>query len=203
MSGTQPRTRDVLRNLLRPSSRRTSSNPATSPHSASPAPTSPPLEVQPPSIYSASVGRQILDAALDTLSTAQRATLLQHGVAGTNDIEAAVEETYKIALDKKKQCDDKKWRWTYQGKDVVLRDEAQKVILWVDRFKTVGDVAANAAPIYAGLPWAGIRMILEVIHSGSTILPRVLIASRLRCLRIAKWPVYSSVWTLRWLWPTG
>lgn len=203
MSGTRPRTRDVLRNLLRPSSRRTSPNPATSPHSASPPPTSHSLAVQPASTSSASIGQQILGSAIDTLSTAQRDTLLQHGVAGTNDIEAAVEKTYNIALEKKEQCNDKKWRCTYRDKDVVLRDEAQKVILWLDSFKALGDVAANAAPVYAGLPWAGIRMVLEVIQSGSTIPPHVLTASRLRCLSTARWPLSSSAWTLRWLWPTG
>lgn len=87
----------------------------------------------------------------------------EHSVVGTHDIRAAVDQTYSAARDKKQQCDDKRWRWTFRGKDVVLRDEAEKVILWIDRFKPVGDIAVNAAPIYAGLPWAGIRTILEVI----------------------------------------
>ena len=43
-----------------------------------------------------------------------------------------------------------------------LRDEADNVMLWLDRFKQVGDIAVNADPIHAGLPWAGIRLLLEV-----------------------------------------
>ena len=43
-----------------------------------------------------------------------------------------------------------------------LRDEADNVILWLDRFKQVGDVAVNVDPIHAGLPWAGVRLLLEV-----------------------------------------
>lgn len=33
---------------------------------------------------------------------------------------------------------------------------------WLDRFKQVGDVGSNADPVHIGLPWAGIRFLLEV-----------------------------------------
>jgi hypothetical protein len=49
-----------------------------------------------------------------------------------------------------------------------LQDEADKVILWLDRFKQVGDIAVNADQIHAGLPWAGIRLLLEVCGHVST-----------------------------------
>lgn len=48
-----------------------------------------------------------------------------------------------------------------------LWDEADKVMLWLDRFKQVGDIAVNADPIHAGLPWAGIRLLLEATISES------------------------------------
>jgi hypothetical protein len=175
MSGSQPRKRIVFRNLLRPPFRKTSPNPAA-PHSHPTFVTSSShsLTLQPIPISSTFVSQRILDAALQGLSSAQRTILHEHGVAGTHDIRTAVDETYNAASNKKQQCDDKRWRWTFRGKDVVLRDEAEKVILWIDRFKPVGDIAANAAPVYVGLPWAGIRMILEVIfwkRSRSKIVP--------------------------------
>ena len=43
-----------------------------------------------------------------------------------------------------------------------LRDEADAVILWLDRLKKVGDIAVNVDPMHAGLPWAGIRLLLGV-----------------------------------------
>jgi hypothetical protein len=45
---------------------------------------------------------------------------------------------------------------------VTLQDEVDKVISFLDRIKDVGDLAVNADPIHAGLPWAGIRLLLEV-----------------------------------------
>jgi len=35
-------------------------------------------------------------------------------------------------------------------------------MLWLDRFKSVGDVVANVAPLHVGVPWAGVRILLEV-----------------------------------------
>ena len=44
--------------------------------------------------------------------------------------------------------------------------DADKVLLWLDRFKSVGDIAVNVDPIHAGLPWAAIRLLLEIPHHG-------------------------------------
>lgn len=45
---------------------------------------------------------------------------------------------------------------------------------WLDRLKQVGDIASNADPVHVGLPWAGIRVLLEVgiterIHSITSV----------------------------------
>lgn len=34
----------------------------------------------------------------------------------------------------------------------------------LEKFKSVGDVVANVDPLHVGLPWAGIRAVLEVNH---------------------------------------
>jgi hypothetical protein len=35
-------------------------------------------------------------------------------------------------------------------------------LAWLDKFKQVGDVAVNFDPHHAALPWAGVRLMLEV-----------------------------------------
>ena len=80
----------------------------------------------------------------------------------TNDIGSALGDLLKAAQEKQKICSDKRWTFTIRGRPVMLREEADKVIVWLDRFKAVGDIAVNADPIHAGLPWAGIRLLLEV-----------------------------------------
>ena len=48
------------------------------------------------------------------------------------------------------------------GRQILLRDVAEKIIYWIDKFKQVGDVAVNFDSVHASLSWAGIRLLLEV-----------------------------------------
>lgn len=64
--------------------------------------------------------------------------------------------------EKKAECEAKRWTFTIAGRSTVLREEADKVIHWLNRFKSVGDVAVSADPVHAGLAWAGVRLLLEV-----------------------------------------
>jgi hypothetical protein len=52
--------------------------------------------------------------------------------------------------------------WNYKGRQVYLSEQADKVVRLLDKFKAVGDVIASVDPIHIGLPWAGVRAILEV-----------------------------------------
>lgn len=65
-------------------------------------------------------------------------------------------------------CDAKCWKYTKNGETIVLRDIADKLITWVDRFKTIGDVVSSFDPTHAALPWAGFRFLLEVSDSRLT-----------------------------------
>ena len=106
--------------------------------------------------------RNLLDKALGLLKERERAIIQENILPNTNDIGSALGDVLKAAQKKQKICDDKRWTFTIRGRPVMLREEADKVIVWLNRFKAVGDIAVNADPIHAGLPWAGIRLLLEV-----------------------------------------
>ncbi len=38
----------------------------------------------------------------------------------------------------------------------------EKIVVWVRKFKAVGDIAVQYDPAHASLPWAGVRLILQV-----------------------------------------
>ena len=63
---------------------------------------------------------------------------------------------------KQQRCIERRWTFTFAGREVTLKDEADKVVHWLNRFKSVGDIVVNVDPMHAGLPWAGIRLLLEV-----------------------------------------
>lgn len=106
-----------------------------------------------------------LDEALSALGEKEREIIQDSLGQGSQDIRVVVQQSYDAAQSHKHQCENKRWRWSFRGQDVILREKAEKVIIWLDRFKSVGDVVANIAPLHVGLPWAGIRVILEVCIS--------------------------------------
>ena len=64
-----------------------------------------------------------------------------------NDVLAAVE-------DKRQNCMRGRWRYTRSnGEVIILRDLFEKMAVWVNKFKEIGDVAVQYDPGHASLPW--------------------------------------------------
>ena len=61
----------------------------------------------------------------------------------------------------------KRWRFRRPGggQTVILRDLFSKIVVWIDRFREIGDVAVQYDPVHAALPWAGVRFLLQVCRS--------------------------------------
>jgi hypothetical protein len=132
--------------------------------SASIAPSSSQQAISNPSSDPSS-NQNLLDEALKQVSDRDRATLRQFIPSTSRDIDSAVEQALAAAEGKQGQCLEKRWRVTFAGREFVLKEEADKVIRWLNRVKDVGDVIVNVDPVHAGLPWAGIRLLLEVRDS--------------------------------------
>lgn len=63
---------------------------------------------------------------------------------------------------KRDNCIQKQWKFTHNGKTIILRDVADKLLTWVDKFKEIGDIIVQYDPVHAALPWAGFRFLLQV-----------------------------------------
>jgi hypothetical protein len=105
--------------------------------------------------------KTLWDRAFDSLSPNEKnsiplpATIAISSQTDFQTILTAVQE-------KKKKCEEERWRFTFKGHEYILCDVADKVYTWLDRFKQIGDIAVNVDPLHAGLPWAGIRVLLQV-----------------------------------------
>lgn len=117
---------------------------------------------QPCSKAPVALGRELLDRALRLLPQQERKTIENYILLTTDDIDSALQKAFNATQEKQNLCQNKRWTFTFGEHTVILAQEADKVLLWLDRFKSVGDIAVNANPIHAGLPWAGIRLLLEV-----------------------------------------
>jgi hypothetical protein len=99
------------------------------------------------------------------------------------------------AAEKKRQlCLDKRWRFSRNGEQIILRDLCEKIVVWVNKFKEIGDVAAQCDPCHASLPWAALRLILQASRKGFTEVSEQL--TSLRCLSMTR--RRSSPWQKAW-----
>lgn len=73
-----------------------------------------------------------------------------------------LDDIVRRTREKQQICIQKQWVFKWKGKKLVLRDVAEKIVAWVNRYKAIGDIAAQFDPVHAALPWAGFRFLLQV-----------------------------------------
>lgn len=79
------------------------------------------------------------------------------------DISVSMKNAIDAAEEKKQLCIKKQWSMTIGGKTIVLRDKVNTVVDLISKFKDIGTIAVGADPVHAGLPWAGICLLLQVV----------------------------------------
>lgn len=101
-------------------------------------------------------------SALNTLTESDRQQLRFHEGQDELSILIDLQELTERAKD---LCVKKRWRLPIPGRNgetVVLRDIFKKMIVWIDKFKQIGDTVVQYDPGHAALPWAGVRFILQI-----------------------------------------
>ena len=48
------------------------------------------------------------------------------------------------------------------GKPIILRDVFSKLVSCINKFKEIGDVVVQYDPGHAALPWAAVRLVMQV-----------------------------------------
>lgn len=109
----------------------------------------------------ASSNHSIVDSAWKQLSDHER-SILQPFLSSSGGTSDALEHCLAATIQQRQALEGKRWTITFGRRTVTLKEEADKIVRWLDRFKAVGDVAVNVDPVHAGLPWAGVRFLLEV-----------------------------------------
>lgn len=88
-------------------------------------------------------------------------------------------------------------RWaftTISGRRIILRDVLDKIAIWVNKFKEVGDTIMQFDPHHAALPWAGIRFLLQAsvndLETFTVMAERLEIVARLT----ARYSIFEAVY---------
>ncbi|KAJ8121057.1 hypothetical protein ONZ43_g2399 [Nemania bipapillata] len=100
------------------------------------------------------------DVAFDQLSEADQATLgFAEGAPAPSPskLVQSVEET-------KQECRRKQWTLftSKSGEAFAVQDVLDSIVVWVNKFKEVGDMAVQYDTAHAALPWAVIRFFLQM-----------------------------------------
>ena len=56
----------------------------------------------------------------------------------------------------------RQWSVKWKGKALRVRDQVDRIVKLVQTAKDFGSVAAGIDPIHAGIPWAGVSVLLQV-----------------------------------------
>ena len=121
-----------------------------------------------PSTHSTSSlpSRDLWERARQKLSEKDQETIkgiiTKHVASALVGVDLMPEVLIEATKAKQQKCEDKRWCFEFNGRTMKLRDRAERIIFWLDKFKAVGDIAVNADSVHAGLPWAGIRLLLQV-----------------------------------------
>ena len=103
--------------------------------------------------------RDLWGLALEKLPEEEKAAISQIASDCKLDI---IRHLHKAAEKKRNDCEVRRWKFELNGRTIILRDIAEKIIFWIDKFKQIGDIAVNFDQVHASLPWAGVRFLLEV-----------------------------------------
>lgn len=106
--------------------------------------------------------RDLWDLALEKLSLEDKEAMSPMMLNSKLDKLDLLRHLHNAAVKKRIECENRRWKLEVNGRRIILRDVAEKIIFWIDKFKQIGDIAVNFDPVHASLPWAGIRFLLEV-----------------------------------------
>lgn len=103
--------------------------------------------------------RDLWNLAIKKLSEEEKSAILTIGLDSKIDI---LQHLITEVINKQTDFEAKRWKFDFNGRQIIPRDVFQKILFAIEKFKQVGDLAVNVDPVHASLPWAGVRLLLEV-----------------------------------------
>ena len=106
--------------------------------------------------------RSLWNIALSNLPEEQQAVLTSGLVLPLrfDDLKATIQTAREHAASK--------WKATTRHGEIDFQAKFSKIISWAQKFIEVGDVAVNFDPGHAALPWAAVRLLLQVMVNSTT-----------------------------------
>ncbi|KAK1849751.1 ankyrin repeat protein [Colletotrichum chrysophilum] len=101
----------------------------------------------------------------------------------------------ELVQEKKQRYMERRWKFKLSnGEVIVIRDLFEKVVGWLQKFKEVGDIAVQYDPVHAALPWAGVRLLLQVVVNDTETLGAVAEGLETVSHLIARCALYEGIY---------
>ncbi|CAI0649050.1 unnamed protein product [Colletotrichum noveboracense] len=131
------------------------------------------------------------DIARKRLTKTEEAQLAKAAV----DNNTLSQQLLELVQGKKQQCMERRWKFKLSnGEVVVIRDLFEKIVRWLQKFKEVGDIAVQYDPVHAALPWAGVRMLLQVVVNDTETLGTIAEGLEIVSHLIARCALYEGIY---------
>ncbi|EQB57263.1 hypothetical protein CGLO_02630 [Colletotrichum gloeosporioides Cg-14] len=131
------------------------------------------------------------DIARKRLTNTEEAQLAKAAV----DDNSLSQQLLELVQEKKQRCMERRWKFKLSnGEVIVIRDLFEKVVRWLQKFKEVGDIAVQYDPVYAALPWAGVRLLLQVVVNDTETLGAVAEGLETVSHLIARCALYEGIY---------
>ncbi|ATZ54933.1 hypothetical protein BCIN_11g02450 [Botrytis cinerea B05.10] len=74
-----------------------------------------------------------------------------------------LQDIHNLATKKKEVCIQKACKYKKNnGTTMIIRDLFEKILIWVNKVKDIGDIIVSYDPGHAALPWAAVRLLLTI-----------------------------------------
>ncbi|KAI5850678.1 hypothetical protein BZA05DRAFT_419195 [Tricharina praecox] len=113
------------------------------------------------------------------------------GASGFTDYLANLLETVEMSRD---VCRNSRWKkFTFAGKDIIIRDVADKLRTWIDIFKNIGDIVGRYDPVHGCQLWREYGGILVDIEMIAKVVVRCVVYEEIYLTTNPKSPNHGAV----------
>lgn len=99
--------------------------------------------------------------AIATLSNKHKAWIIT-ATGDNSSVHGVVDEVLILATEMQKKCEKSRQKIIHlRGREILVSDAATKTIIWLNKFKEIGDIIVQYDPTHAALPWAAARFFLQ------------------------------------------
>jgi hypothetical protein len=95
------------------------------------------------------------------LSVAEQITGVQQAAVFTGNADFAAQLLHTTQQGQR-ELESKRWKISAGSREIVLRDQFDRLVKAITLFKDIGNAAGSIDPLHAGLPLAGFCVLMQV-----------------------------------------